>query len=185
MSYYERNLPHWHPEGKAIFLTWRLYGSLPTAIVRQVQSHKMKSALTSGQQFADFDQHLDHSQSGPLWLKDPRIADSVVNTLRKGQNELHQYILHAYVVMANHIHVLLVPQVALPRITHGVKGVTSRNGNRILGRTGQPFWQDESFDHWARDSAEEERIRKYIESNPVKAGLAAKPEDWPWSSAHR
>src|SRR5690242_2955448 len=29
MTYYERNLPHWHPEGKAIFLTWRLFGSLP------------------------------------------------------------------------------------------------------------------------------------------------------------
>lgn len=87
--------------------------------------------------------------------------------------------------MANHIHVLLVPGIAAARITCGIKGVTSRNANRILARTGQPFWQDESFDHWARDSAEQERIRKYIESNPVKAGLVAKPEDWPWSSAHK
>ncbi len=87
--------------------------------------------------------------------------------------------------MANHIHVLLVPGIAAARITRGIKGVTSRNANRILARTGQPFWQDESFDHWARDSAEQERIRKYIESNPVKAGLVAKPEDWPWSSAHK
>jgi putative transposase len=185
MSYYERNLPHWHPEGKAIFLTWRLYGSLPAALVHQLQSHKIKSGLTSGQQFADFDQHLDHAQSGPLWLKNPVIADSVVSTLRRGQNELNQYILHAYVVMANHIHVLLVPRIAAARITRGMKGVTSRDANRILGRTGQPFWQDESFDHWARDSAEEERIRKYIEGNPVKAGLVAKPEDWLWSSAHK
>src|ERR1019366_2883690 len=29
MSYYERNLPHWQPEGAALFLTWRLHGSLP------------------------------------------------------------------------------------------------------------------------------------------------------------
>ncbi|MGB6684685.1 MAG: transposase [Candidatus Acidiferrum sp.] len=150
-----------------------------------MQSHKIKSCLTSGQQFADFDQHLDHARSGPLWLKNPVIADSVVSTLRKGQDELNQYILHAYVVMANHIHVLLVPGIAAARITCGIKGVTSRNANRILARTGQPFWQDESFDHWARDSAEQERIRKYIESNPVKAGLVAKPEDWLWSSAHK
>jgi len=185
MSYYERNLPHWHPEGKAIFLTWRLYGSLPAVVVQQVQSHKIKSCLTSGQEFADFDQHLDHAQFGPLWLKNTMIADSVVSTLRKGQDELNQYMLHAYVVMANHIHLLLVPRIALARITCGMKGITSRNANRILARTGQPFWQDESFDRWARDSAEEERIRKYIESNPVKAGLVAKPEDWPWSSAHK
>ncbi|MGC2387792.1 MAG: transposase [Candidatus Acidiferrum sp.] len=158
---------------------------MPAAVVHQVQSHKIKSCLTSGQQFADFDQHLDHARSGPLWLKNPVIADSVVSTLRKGQDELNQYILHAYVVMANHIHVLLVPGIAAARITCGIKGVTSRNANRILARTGQPFWQDESFDHWARDSAEQERIRKYIESNPVKAGLVAKPEDWLWSSAHK
>jgi REP element-mobilizing transposase RayT len=185
MSYYERNLPHWHPEGKAIFLTWRLYGSLPAALVHRLQSHKIKSGLASGQQFADFDRHLDHARSGPLWLENPVIADSVVCTLHKGQNELNQYVLHAYVVMANHIHVLLLPRIAVARITRGMKGVTSRNANRILGRTGKPFWQDESFDHWARDSAEEERIRKYIESNPVKTGLVAKPEDWPWSSAHK
>ena len=37
MTYYERNLPHWHPEGRAIFVTWRLYGSLPTYIVEQLR----------------------------------------------------------------------------------------------------------------------------------------------------
>lgn len=29
MEFYERRLPHWHPTGKDIFLTWRLYGTLP------------------------------------------------------------------------------------------------------------------------------------------------------------
>ncbi|MGB2639521.1 MAG: transposase, partial [Candidatus Acidiferrum sp.] len=179
--YYERNLPHWHPEGTVIFLTWRLHGSLPTALVQQAQSHEHKS----GQQFADFDRHLDRARFGPIWLKIPAIADSVVTTLRRGQDELNQYILHAYVVMANHVHVLLAPRIELAHITRGIKGVTARNANRILGRTGEPFWQDESFDHWVRDSAEEERIRIYVERNPVKAGLAIRPEDWPWSSAHR
>ena len=32
MSFYRRNLPHWHPEGKAIFVTWRLFGSLPKGV---------------------------------------------------------------------------------------------------------------------------------------------------------
>ena len=180
MLYYERNLPHWHPEGKSIFLTWRLYGSLPALIVRKVKSH----GFASGRQFVDFDQYLDRGQRGPLWLKNPILANFVVSALQKGQNELGQYTLHAYVVMTNHIHILIEPRMELARITRGIKGVTSRNANRILGRIGRPFWQDESFDHWVRDLSEEDRIRKYIEWNPVKAGLVAKPEDWPWSSAH-
>jgi type I restriction enzyme R subunit/putative DNA methylase len=48
---------------------------------------------------------------------------------------------------------------------------------------GQPFWQHESFDHWVRSAWELQRIVGYIEANPVSAGLAATPEDWPWSSA--
>jgi alkanesulfonate monooxygenase SsuD/methylene tetrahydromethanopterin reductase-like flavin-dependent oxidoreductase (luciferase family) len=51
--------------------------------------------------------------------------------------------------------------------------------------TGERFWQDESFDHWVRDPAEWQKIRAYIERNPVSAGLVAKPEEWPWSSASR
>ena len=48
---------------------------------------------------------------------------------------------------------------------------------------GKHFWQDESFDHWVRTPAEFNRIRSYIEGNPVSAGLASRPEGWPWSSA--
>jgi len=133
------------------------------------------------------DAELDRGASGPLWLKEPRLARCVVETLRRGEVKLRQYDLCAFVVMANHVHVLLRPAVAVPlqRITNGIKGVTARLANQILGRTGQPFWQDESFDHWVRSPAELERIRQYIEWNPVKAGLAVRPEDWPWSSATR
>jgi hypothetical protein len=53
-----------------------------------------------------------------------------------------------------------------------------------LGRIGEPFWQKESYDHWVRSETEWNRIASYIEENPVKAGLAARAEDYPWSSAH-
>ena len=53
----------------------------------------------------------------------------------------------------------------------------------MLGLTGRPFWQDESFDRLVRNDAEFERIVDYIERNPVMAGLAATPEEYPWSSA--
>ncbi|MDQ3667994.1 MAG: transposase [Acidobacteriota bacterium] len=97
----------------------------------------------------------------------------------------HLYTLWAYVVMANHVHVFLKPKgdATIDRITKQLKGFTAREANLFLGRTGQKFWQDESFDHWSRDKDEFSRIVKYIENNPVKAGLVKRPEDWPWSSA--
>lgn len=64
-----------------------------------------------------------------------------------------------------------------------LKRFTGLEGNRILGVTGQPFWQDESYDRFVRDEREFERIVRYIENNPVSAGLAASPEEFPWSSA--
>jgi hypothetical protein len=66
---------------------------------------------------------------------------------------------------------------------HSLKRYTARAGNRILSVTDQPFWQDESFDRLVRNEHEFRRIAQYIEMNPVKAGLARAPEDFPWSSA--
>jgi hypothetical protein len=67
----------------------------------------------------------------------------------------------------------------------GIKGHSAHLANHILDLAGQPFWQDESFDHWVRKPAEAARITQYIENNPVAAGLAAKASEWPWSSAVR
>ena len=64
-----------------------------------------------------------------------------------------------------------------------LKGYTAREANKLLQRSGQPFWQKESYDHAARNEREAGRIRRYIEDNPVKAGLVARAEDYPWSSA--
>jgi REP element-mobilizing transposase RayT len=71
----------------------------------------------------------------------------------------------------------------LPRITRSIKSYSAREANAILGRTGEPFWQIESYDHWVRNSDQFEKIVQYIEFNPVKAGLVAHPEEWRWSSA--
>ena len=128
---------------------------------------------------------LDKAISGPFWLKDSTIASRVTDAMHFGSEKLNYYALHAFVVMPNHVHFLITPKVAISRITNGLKGVTARDANAILHRTGQHFWQDESFDHWVRNPAQFDRIRAYIESNPVSAGLARSPEAWPWSSASR
>lgn len=68
-------------------------------------------------------------------------------------------------------------------IMHSLKSYTAHEANKLLARSGQ-FWQHESYDHWVRDDDELERIVAYIIGNPVKAGLAEKPHDWLFGSAH-
>ena len=175
-SYYERTLPHWQPEGAALFITWRLHGSLPA-------SFAVGLSAPSGKEFTRIDRHLDAALSGPTWLKDPRVAAVVIDSLRFAEGELRLFEIGAWVLMSNHVHVVVFPHAPLWRITKAIKGFTAHEANRILGRTGQPFWQHESFDRWVRDRRELQRSVRYVEENPVRAGLVGSAEQWPWSSA--
>jgi putative transposase len=191
MTFYRRNLPHWHPEGKTIFITWRLYGSLPASLLKKIRTARNGCATNPtepdpedapGKRFLQLDAILDFVKHGPFWLADPEFATYAEYPITRGA-ELGRYELHAYVVMPNHVHVLLDPFVPLAKISSVIKGVAARDINPRLGRIGKPLWQDESFDHWIRNSAEFERIRRYIEWNPVAARLVSRPEEWKWSSA--
>ncbi|MGA3096486.1 MAG: transposase [Bryobacteraceae bacterium] len=177
MPFHSRRLPHWQPEGKSLFLTWSLRGSLPHNRFPPPESP------SAGKAFVWMDRCLDEARSGPTWLKRPDIAQVVVDTLRYGSVTLRYYDLHAYVVMPNHVHVLLSPLTTPSKLLQSVKGFSAREANKILARSGEPFWQPESYDHWVRDAAEFERIRNYTEENPVRAGLAPVAEDYSWSSA--
>jgi putative transposase len=155
-------------------------------------------------QFLVADECLDGGRYGPSWLLEPKIARHVADALVREhaaasfdapigrlafpgaqRAELRPYDLLARVVMPNHVHVVLEPRVPLPIITRALKGVSARHANATLGRAGERFWQDESFDHWIRNGSELERVRSYVEQNPVKARLATRAEDWLWSSAWR
>ena len=85
--------------------------------------------------------------------------------------------------MPNHVHLLVTPDVPVSKLTQSLKRFTAREANRLLQLTGIPFWQDESYDRLVRDEIEFQRIARYIEWNPVKAGLASHPEEFLWSSA--
>jgi len=176
MLEYRRRLPHFHPDDDYLFLTWRLWGSLPSKL-------PVRPYPTPGHAFVAADRALHAEQPGPVWLKDPRIAPLVVETIAAGEQERAFYELYAWVVMPNHVHLLILPKVAVPAITRWLKGSTARRANQLRGRTGVPFWQDESYDHWARNTKEFDRIIGYIEDNPVSAGLVGSAELWPWSSA--
>lgn len=182
MTFYRRNLPHWQPEGKALFITWGLYGSVPSTIIREFAE---KRAEIFGEEFREMDWLMDRANAGPTWLKEPEIAMCVIRALERGARELDCFSLFAYVVMSNHVHILIEPRAPLHRITNGIKGYAARQANKILQRTGHHFWREESFDHWVRNEPEFHEIKTYIEHNPVTAGLVERPEDWPWSSASR
>ena len=118
-----------------------------------------------------------------MFLKNWRVAEVVRTGLYKGQ-QLGQYALHAWVIMPNHVHVLLTPRIHPTRLINLLKGATAREANKILRRTGEPFWQGECYDHWVRDEEEFARIARYIANNPVRAGLAGAPADYPWSDCY-
>ncbi|MGI8743160.1 MAG: transposase [Bryobacteraceae bacterium] len=178
MLEYRRRLPHVQPESVYIFVTWRLYGSLPVC-------KRTDRYLTPGHAFVAADRALDRCCSGPRWLEDPRIAGIVTETIQIGEKERHFYDLDAWAIMPNHVHLLILPHVDLPIIMRWLKGSSARRANQLLGRTGQPFWQFESYDHWVRHRKELDKIGRYIERNPVSAGLVESEELWlwPWSSA--
>lgn len=149
--------------------------------------------------FAFVDQLLDH-ESPVNHLADPRQAEIVWDAFYHFADE--RYKLMAFVVMPSHHHWLFLPdeewatrvvkdaeqagkKFQTPReiISHSIQSYTATMCNRVRGETGQ-YWQHETFDHWARDEEEAIRIIRYIEMNPVKAGLANRPEDYRYSSAH-
>ena len=181
--FYRRKLPHWHPdiaEETFLFVTWRLAGSIPRTRLPQPPTG---APLSAGRAFLALDREADKAAFGPVWLRDARVARVVADTLLYGESGRHFYQLRAWVIMPNHVHVLLRPTTTLPMITRWLKGSSARQANLILGRTGEAFWQDESFDHRVRDEVELDRIARNVEYNPVSVGLAANPRAWPWSSA--
>lgn len=127
------------------------------------------------------DRLLDNAYTGPLYLRQMEIAKMVVEAIR--YRDHGHYELHNYVVMANHVHLLITPRMEVCRVMQSLKRFTAREANRMLGLTGRPFWQDESYDRLVCDEVEFQRIANYIEMNPVNAGMAASPETFPWSSA--
>ena len=176
MKRYRRRLPHWDMPEAPVFVTWRLWGSLP-----QERSF-LPEHLTSGEAFVALDRLLDTARMGPVYLRHDQIAGMVTDHLRAlGAEGLCS--LDAYVVMPNHVHVLWTPYIGLSQLMRRAKGPTARWADKLLGREGQPFWQEEYFDRLVRSAAECEQIRRYIELNPVKAGLVAQAWEFQWSSA--
>jgi putative transposase len=178
MSFFQRRLPQWRPDGRPLFLTWSLSGALPHRLFPPPHP-------TGNRAFIWIDRCLDEARFGPHWLHRAEIAQIVVSALRYADETLRYFDLHAYVVMPNHVHTLLTPLTRPDKLAQSLKGFSGHHANRLLARTGGPFWQRASHEYRVRSRSEFERIRGYIERDPVQAGLARAPEEYPWSSAYR
>ncbi|PYJ89702.1 MAG: hypothetical protein DME70_01630, partial [Verrucomicrobia bacterium] len=115
------------------------------------------------------EQWLDQGH-GACLLKQSTIAALTADALRHFDRE--RYVLDAWVIMPNHVHVLLQPTIghALPDILHSWKSFTAKEINRLTGSKGA-VWQDENYDRIVRDFDELLRLRSYISRNPDEAKL--------------
>jgi putative transposase len=118
------------------------------------------------------------AQRLPIFRKHT-TATLLIETLADYRDE-QKFLLHQFVIMPDHIHVLLTPapQISLERAMQFIKGGFSY---RLKSRP--PVWQASFTNHRIRDLDDYERRRKYIRMNPVRAYLAASPEAYPYSSA--
>ena len=176
------NLPHWRQYGVTYYVTFRLGDSMPQQKLWQWQRereewmkrhplpHNDAEKATYHARFVSrFERWLDAGH-GSCVLRHPLCRNIVEQALRWGSET--RYRLGRFVVMPNHVHVVVSPYGAwtLSGILASWKKYTARRINEHLCVKGR-FWQKESFDHIVRNDKELMRINTYIERNPEKAGI--------------
>ena len=99
--------------------------------------------------------------------------------------QARKFVIHDFVVMPNHLHVTLTVDnlTSIEKAGQLIKGRFSYRAKKELGYKGE-IWQPGFSEVRILDRASFLKYRKYIEQNPVKAGLADKPEDYPYGSAY-
>ncbi|MCB9294088.1 MAG: transposase [Lewinellaceae bacterium] len=209
--FYRRRLPHIQPPESSYSITCRLAGSLPKSITEELkeayQAKRLgiaskyqgkddaasKEALAKetlalrNAHFLKMDRYLDQALHGPTWLSNPEVARIVMESLHFIEHKLKYWDIWAYCVMANHVHLecTLTPVApALNMVMKSHKSYTARQANLYLGRTGNPFWQEESFDRLIRDEDDFYYRIYYAVNNPVEAKLVKSWLDWPFTYVH-
>ncbi len=171
-------LPHRDAPGLTQFITFRLHDSLPLS--RRGEWEALLRIEDNRQRQIRLEDYLDRGH-GACWLHRPELAGLAEDVLRESDRQVCELL--AWAIMPNHVHVLVrIRDTPMAVLIKGWKGRIAREANKLLRRQG-PFWEREYWDTYMRDAEQLARARRYIEQNPVKAGLVREPKDWPWSSA--
>ena len=118
------------------------------------------------------------AQRRPIFRREA-TATLLIETLAHYRDE-RKFLLHEFVIMPDHIHVLLTPapEISLERAMQFIKG-----GFSFRMKERSSIWQASFTNHRVRDFEDYEHHREYIRMNPVRARLAERPEEYPYSSA--
>ncbi len=172
-------LPHCDKPGLIQLVTFRLADAMPAA--RRHEWEPLQAIADERERRTKLEAYLDRGW-GECHLKRTDMAALVENSLLCF--DAQRYRLCAWVVMPNHVHVLFEQwQTPMDELLYSWKKFTACEGNKLLGREGQ-LWQKEYWDRYMRTEEHFNKARRYVEANPVKAGLCAQAPDWPWSSAN-
>ena len=114
-------------------------------------------------------------------FRNARWAEMFVDTIYGYRPE--RYLLHGFVVMHDHFHLLITPQESLERAVQCVKGGFSFRAKRELGWNGD-VWLAGFSDHRIRDEEDFDVHQRYIAKNPVEARLVGRAEEYPYCSAN-
>jgi len=167
-------------------LTFRLHDSVPAHVIQSWRAELVRTEKLSEREMILRKRLVRYEDAGhgACWLRDSRVAALLEGTLLEFDGE--RYRLVAWCIMPNHAHVLIetMGDWTLDRIVHGWKSYTSHAANRLLKRTGA-FWAREYHDRFVRDDDHLAVCVRYIENNPVAAGLVLEAGSWRWGSARR
>jgi REP element-mobilizing transposase RayT len=180
---YERHLPHWRQPRATYVVTYRQGDSLPQSKLRELTALRTQWEKRFRPPWTESTWHaysrkamryiegwLDQGM-GSCVLRRQEAAQLVASALRHFHGQ--RYELGCYVVMPNHVHLVVRPLHdgdPLEAILKSWKGYTSHQINRLLGQKGR-LWQDESYDRIVRDEEHLYQCLQYIGSNAAKAGL--------------
>jgi len=183
-------LPHWTRDGAIYAVNFRLADSLPKPVLESWKferkdiiktARQMKRPLSASEEerldklFSEkVEKYLDEGR-GACWMRRDEVAARVAGALEHFDGK--RYRLAAWCIMPNHVHAIVQPLAGfeLPGILHSWKSFSSKEANRVIGRTGE-FWQPEYYDHLVRDEKDFARQIEYVLSNPRRAGLT----NWKW-----
>ena len=177
-------LPHFDGASVPQTITLHLSDAVPLKVIERWQTELKdlndEHKLVLMQQ--RIDRYLDQGY-GECFLKLPAIAKLVQDSLLKFDNI--KYELFAWCVMPNHEHSLLtrLEEAELEEIMQAHKSYTAHQANKMLHRKVSVLGARVPRDRVIRNHKHFYNALRYIENNPVKARLCAKPSDWPFSSA--
>jgi len=119
-------------------------------------------------------------QKSSLFQSD-RMARLFVEVLFHYRDQ-KKYLLHEFVLMPNHFHLLITPTLSLEKALQFIKGGFSYRARKELGFCGE-IWEKSFYDRRVRDVEDYSAFRHYIRQNPVRRGLATAAGEYPYSSA--